>query len=336
MKIKHIIIISFFFILNACSSDCINLDIDVNNINIELKTERMEKVLFDRNQKNIFDKHRLLLNKYYNLYSLFFSRMINEGNPRDKDAHLKLSPFLSDSSILLTYNNIDTQFKDFKSYTKKLESAFKHYKYYFPDSSLPIITTFYSNFNATVIELDSRLCVGLDMYLGADNEIVKMLSPRALPQFIKDKMDSKYLVSDIMFGFLFNRYSQKLGDDFLSEIISQGKTLYLLNAMMPDEEEYIKIKYTADELLWCKENESNIWQTIINQEILYTKDIKTINNFIGDAPSTKGLPDESPSRVGSWLGYKIVTDFANKNCSSLEELINEKNVRKILKSYNPK
>ena len=105
--------------------------------------------------------------------------------------------------------------------------------------------------------------------------------------------------------------------------------------MMPNEEEYLKIKYTADELSWCKENESNIWQTIINQEILYSKDIKIINNFIGDAPSTKGLPSESPSRVGSWLGYRIVTDYANKNCASLEEVIKEKNVRKILKSYKP-
>ena len=294
----------------------------------------MEHILFN-NRIDDFNKHNLLLNDYNSLYSLFFSRMINEGNPREENSYLKLSPFLADSSIRLTYKNINTKFNDFSKYETQLKQAFKHYKYYFPDSSLPIITTFYSNFNATVIELDSRLCVGLDMYLGADNEIVKMLSPRVLPQFIKNKMDGKYLVSDIMFGFLMNRYYQNLGDDFLSYIIAQGKVLYILNAIMPNEQEHIKIKYTLDELSWCKNNELNIWKTIIDQQLLYSKNIKTINNFIGDGPNTKGLPEDSPSRVGSWLGFRIVSDFVLKNCASLDDVINEKNVQKILKSYTP-
>ena len=34
------------------------------------------------------------------------------------------------------------------------------------------------------------------MYLGADNEVTKLLPNESLPQYIKDKMDKKYIVSD--------------------------------------------------------------------------------------------------------------------------------------------
>ena len=49
------------------------------------------------------------------------------------------------------------------------------------------IGTFYSNFNATVIENDHVIWIGLDMYLGGENEIIKMLPPNTFLNIISKK-----------------------------------------------------------------------------------------------------------------------------------------------------
>ena len=105
--------------------------------------------------------------------------------------------------------------------------------------------------------------------------------------------------------------------------------------MTPEDDKNLKFRYSNDELAWCQQNEKNIWETVVNQNLLYSKDKKQLNHFISIAPFTKGLPKESPSGVGIWLGYRIVKDYVEKNCVDVKALINEKNVKNILKSYNP-
>ena len=70
------------------------------------------------------------------------------------------------------------------------------------------------------------------MYLGAENEIVKSIPTASLPQFIKDKMDSKFLVADGIKYWLFNRFFEEDNHDFLAEIISSGKIMYLMDAIL--------------------------------------------------------------------------------------------------------
>ena len=82
----------------------------------------------------------------------------------------------------------------------------------------------------------------------------------------------------------------------------------------PAVDEHLKFRYSKEELEWCNSNEMNIWEVIINSNLLYSKDKKQITPFISEAPFTKGLPQESPSKVGVWLGYKIVKDYVEANC----------------------
>ena len=58
------------------------------------------------------------------------------------------------------------------------------------------------------------------MYLGADNKVTKLLPNESLPQYIKEKMDKKYIVSDVLFGHLMTHHYQYLGDDLLSKKLS--------------------------------------------------------------------------------------------------------------------
>ena len=319
--------------LFSCESD--PLDIDLSSIEVEIKVERMEQELFQPESNNIKETHSQLLEKYGPLYQLFFESMLGEGSVHDPMAPTYLEKFIGNEDMQNFYLEIDTKFHDFSSYESEFHDAFKHYKYYFPDSTIPEIVTFYSNFNANALPLGDQLGIGLDMYLGTDNEIVKNIPTESLPQFIKDKMDSKFLVADGMKYWLFNRFFVDDNNDFLAEIISSGKVMYLMDAILPNKSDAVKMGYTEEELKWCEGSESKIWEILINEELLYSKDQKKIAQFTANGPFTKGLPEESPSMVGVWIGWQMVKDYVKDTGVSVVDLLAETNHRKILKSYDP-
>lgn len=317
----------------SCESD--SLDVDTSSITVEIKVERMEQELFHPESNNSKETHDYLLEKYGPLYQLFFENMLGEGSIYDPMASTYLEQFIGNKDMQNFYLEIDTKFNDFSAYESEFTDAFKHYKYYFPDSTIPEIVTFYSNFNANAFPLGNQLGIGLDMYLGTNNEIVKNIPTASLPQFIKDKMDSKFLVADGVKYWLFNRFFEEDNNDFLAEIISSGKIMYLMDVILPNKSDAIKMGYTEEELSWCANSEVNIWEILINEELLYSKDQKKIAQFTTNGPFTKGLPEESPSMVGVWMGWQMVRDYVAENDVSVLDLLAEKNIRKILKSYNP-
>ena len=234
--------------LFSCESD--PLDVDISSIEVDIKVERMEQDLFQPESNNSKETHHYLLGKYGSLYQFFFESMLGEGSVHDPLASTYLEKFIGNKDMQKFYLEIDKKFHDFSAYKNEFTDAFKHYKYYFPDSTIPEIVTFYSNFNANALPLEKQLGIGLDMYLGTDNEIVKRIPTASLPQFIKDKMDAKFLVADGVKYWLFNRFFEEDNHDFLAEIISSGKIMYLMDAILRAKSDAIKMGYTEEELIW--------------------------------------------------------------------------------------
>ena len=174
------------------------------------------------------------------------------------------------------------------------------------------------------------------MYLGKEHQIIKRIPNSSLPQYIKNKMDRDYLVSDAMKIFLLKTHYKDIGQDFLSTIVSMGKIMYLLEATMPNTENWKLMTYTKEELNWCEANEEQLWAFIIEKDMLFSTNQETINNFIDEGPFTKGLPNGAPARVGIWIGWQMVRDYMNNNEKiSLQEMLNEEDAKQILKHYKP-
>ena len=139
--------------LFSCESN--PLDVDTSSIEVKIKVERMEQELFQPESDNIIETHNYLLEKYGALYQLFFESMLREGSVHDPMASTYLEKFIGNKDMQNFYLEIDTKFHDFSAYKSEFTDAFKHYKYYFPDSIIPEIVTFYSNFNANVLPLEN-------------------------------------------------------------------------------------------------------------------------------------------------------------------------------------
>ena len=70
---------------------------------------------------------------------------------------------------------------------------------------------------------------------------------------------------------------------------------------------------------------------------MYNKDYNSYSTFFSDSPFTKGMPKESPGRLGYWVGYKIIESYMINNRVSLSELMKNDNSQEILlqSKYKP-
>lgn len=228
---------------------------------------------------------------------------------------------LKDTLQMELLYEVGKTFPNFDKETQDLELFFKHVKYYFPKASIPTIVTITSDvdYNNRVILADSLLIIGLDNYLGPDHKFYG-----GMQKYISFGLDKEYMVTDVAAAFakMVNPYPNDR--TFLSQLIYYGKELYLKDKLLPLDTDAMKIGYSQEELDWAKANEEMIWRYFIERELLYSTDTKLAMRFLDQAPFSKfqlELDNESPGRIGRFIGWEIVRSFMEKNNVSLQQLL---------------
>lgn len=119
-------------------------------------------------------------------------------------------------------------------------------------------------------------------------------------------------------------------------IIDDGKYSYAVAALLPKTPLHNILRYTEEQQKWIEDNEYNIWSYIIQNKLLYNKDRTKYLSLIAEGPTTKGIAD-SPSRIGNYIGYKIVQAYMEKNPITLDSLFRTSKSELILKEseYKP-
>ncbi len=312
------------------------LDVDVSDIKVELKLKRFDQDLFNYPNGITAESVSELNAKYGLFFQDFTQSVISIGSPKNPNLFYQLNDFSKDSYINEIKGDADKYYTDFSPYKTELEEAFKHYKYYFPKKKTPEVITYISGFNYAITTDDSYLGIGLDMFLGKDYAAYKQLG---LPQYKTAFMSKEGLVAGAMLGWISTEFElQEKNADLLTEMIHQGKTLYLLDALMPTASNTLKISYKEGQLVWCKNNEEPVWFYFIDNDLLYTKESSEIIKYMGEAPFIQDFPDGSPGRIGHWLGWQIVKAYMKKNPTvTIEKLMLNNNAQQILNAskYKP-
>jgi uncharacterized protein YjaZ len=145
---------------------------------------------------------------------------------------------------------------------------------------------------------------------------------------------------DIVSSFALSQVRPPSDKSLLSLMIYSGKELYLKDAFLPNYADADKIGYTAKQIKWCEENEEYMWRYFIENKMLYSSDSRLPNRFINLAPFSKfylEIDNESPGRVGTWIGWQIVRSFMQNNEVSLSQLLQMDAVEIFNKSkYKPR
>ena len=334
MKVRNFSFLIFILFLLACQRNPLN--VNIRNIDLEIKIERFEKELFTMETDTLAEGISYLSDKYRDFFDIFSFHVINIGMPADDAFAGYLAMFLTDGLNREVYNEAMKVFPGLNDLEATLTNAFKRYIHYFPGRDIPEIVTYISRFNHSYFTVENYIGIGLDKYLGSDSPYYASLG---LPLYQRQNMFREKIPSDVLYAFAAMEipYNDET-DNLLNSIIHQGKIMYFVDALLPDQPDGLKIGYTSDQLKWCKNNERQMWEYLIEHKLIFSSDKMVLQKLTGPAPFSYFFTSESPGRTGIWIGWQIVRKFVNNNKElSLEEILNETDYQKILREsrYNP-
>ena len=249
----------------------------------------------------------------------------------------QLAIFLVDTTMGLAQTNAlaKERFANVDSIQNALNIAFSRLHYLYPDWVIPTVYLFISGFNSSVVYYDNMLGVGVDMYLGSDypyyNQVVY--------DYQKSTMEKEYVVRDIMSMYLtYNIAYNSEYNRLLEQMIFRGKQLFLLSQLLPDTPAWQVIGYTPEQWTWCEQYERAIWNRIMEKRDLFKTESRILNSYINEGPFTAEVTQDSPGRLGLWVGWQIVKSYMHHNQEiTIHDLINEGDAQKILEQsfYKP-
>lgn len=329
---KNIFLISILIIsLTSCNFHKNRFqDVDVTDIVIEkIKIKRYEKALFEIDPDNFISELKNISQEY-----IFFL-----GSDLDNSQNLiQIRNYISDPKLIDLYKKTIQKYPSLNNLEEELTSVFRYYKYYFPEKPIPNFYSYISGlqYEYPVQRADTVFIISLDVYLGTDFQPYKQIG---LPKYKINQMQSAYIVNDCVKIIAKTEFITKNNSrTLLDEMIKSGKTLYLQDALQPTTPDSIKIAYPQKKLDWCYENEGYLWAFVIKNNLLYSADFKKTNKFIQDGPFTSGFSNDSPARIGSWIGWQIIRSFMENNPEiSLKEMLEINNSQTILSKskYKP-
>jgi gliding motility-associated lipoprotein GldB len=227
-----------------------------------------------------------------------------------------------DSLQLMLQDAVQKSFSDISPLEDKLSHLFKHILFHFPKIKVPHVVTLTNNvdYQIKTVYSDSLLLISLDTFLGVDHPFYD-----GIPSYIRKELDQKFILSQVVEKFASFVITPPEDRTFLAQMIYEGKKLYLQDLLLPHESDTIKIAYTEEELEWVYDNELYIWQYFIERQLLYKTDPDLVQRLLEPAPFSKfylELDNESPGRVGRWIGWQITRSFMDQNPEiSIEELL---------------
>lgn len=228
---------------------------------------------------------------------------------------------MQDSLQIELFQEVGNTFHSFENEEGDLVQLFKHIKYYFPEQSIPNVITVTNDvrYNDRIIFADSLLFISLDNYLGPEHKYYG-----GFQRYIAKALDRRYITSDIASAFAKKVVPRPRDRTFLARMIYFGKELYLKDKLMPLVSDAEKIGYTDDEMGWALSNEEPIWRNFVEQEHLYSTDTMLNQRFLDQAPFSKfglELDNESPGRLGRYIGWQIVRAFMQQNDINLKQML---------------
>jgi hypothetical protein len=336
-----LIIVIFSVLLTPLITSCKknHYRINTSSVDVKLEVRRLERDLFTMNPDGIVAAVPELKKKYGDFLQLF-SYVINTGDINDPSFGDFLVRFCTDKLNNEVYTAVMKQYPDVSGIERDLQEAFRHYRYYFPRKKLPAVFTCITGFNNSIITGDSILGISLDRYLGADCEYYKRLD---IYKYLTARMTPGNIIPDCIYGWATSEWDISSfnyhEDNVLTEIIHEGKLKYFEKCMLPEVPDDIIFGFTPDQFKFCHNNENQMWQYLIEKNILFSTDQFTIRKVVGEAPFTSFFTNESPGRAAVWIGFRIVESYMlNDQATTLDDLMKETDIQKILEKarYNPK
>ncbi len=260
------------------------------------------------------------------------------GDLDNEEAVSYLKAFAVDTFCIRINNLVEKKFADDTELAEEIKSVYQRLSYYYPGLEFPETYFYVSGVDyempAVMIQPDGIL-ISLDYYLGNDDKLYDYIG---MPRFRSVRCQPSYITRDLAQAFYDNYFAGRVSKkDVLSEMIRAGKQLYFIEAMNPAMPDSVLLGYSSKQTQWAKQYESDIWATMVGNNILYANDREVFRNFFGDGPFTQQFSRESPARLGEFIGLQIIRSYMTHNDVSLQDMLRNNDEQQIFQAsqYKP-
>ena len=271
-------------------------------------------------------------------HSLFTDAAAGEAPNGEADTLLNaLVGFLTDTIYHFEHTNRQERqlFADVSDIEKPLSAAFARIKWLYPDWETPVLYLFVSGFQSAVYFTEDGLAIGADMYLGSDYPYYRQV----VYQYQLQTMRKECIPVDVVSAWLFSHIPYTSAKNrLLDQMIYRGKVMYLLACIFDRLPGYEVMGYTKEQWDWCDYHERAIWHRMMDKRDLFKTEQRVLSSYLNDGPFTSEISQESPGRVGTWIGWRIVESYMEHNDTvSLQSLMEQNDAQLILESsfYKP-
>ena len=330
-------------VVQSCQYNKSNDIPDVSHIPVEVKIRRFEKDLFRVDTMYMATGLEQLEKDYPEFGKIFFGQLLGSKDsliaPEGHVAYVK--GFVTHPAIRQLYDTTQLVYPELDFLETQLNQSFRYLKYYFPNSQVPDLTTFISEYTvASFIYGENSLAVGLDFFLGADYPyaIYNPGNPN-FSEYLTRTYNKDHLVAKILMPLVADLCGNAPGDRLLDFMVHNGKKLYILDHLAPFLSDTVLMEYTPAQLSWCEDNELDIWAHFLQEDLLYSSTWQDIRKLVEYSPASPGMPPEAPGRTANWMGWQIVSEYMRRNPeTTFGELISLQDAQLILdqSKYRPR
>ena len=220
----------------------------------------------------------------------FFNRLLQVDPINDT---LKIKKIFKDLSIVYERAKVSNTPQQINT---DLNKALARFHFYFPEYILPENLVYY------ISPMDSYSNVIGANYIGVGLQV------SILDHYVKEQIPFR-TIQNIAFDYLSNNQLEKV---LLYQMIESGKRQFILNTICLNTPDTLLWDYSAIQLQAVKEQESEIWQYLKEQQMLMSNERIDYLNILGDAATNSLLGAPLPGNVGKYIGYRIVESYMNK------------------------
>ena len=330
-----ILLFSSVLLLTACHKGRTYWPKDIEQQQIELV--RFDKALMNVQEATAKEDIRVLYDEYPTFMPLWVEDIL--GIPSEDTAFLEqqLPAFLNDTLYGFKQTNAREKaiFEDVRDIEKELSKAFARIAWLYPETEIPDLYLFISGFQTPIYLEEDLIGIGADMYLGSDYEYYN----RVVYEYQKQTMRKECIPVDVVSAYLFRTVPYTSTNiRLLDQMMYRGRIMYLTAQIFDELPGYEVMGWTKEQWNWCVSNERAIWHLVMDKRDLFKTESIVLTSYLNDGPFTSEVSQDSPGRLGIWLGWRIVESYMEHNESvTLQELMDEPDAQKILEEsyYRP-
>ncbi|CAN5657639.1 gliding motility lipoprotein GldB [soil metagenome] len=316
------ILILVAFLLHACRNESAP---DVSGIKSVTVVKRFDKAFFSIDTNQLDVSLNKLQQQYPNFLQDYMVKILGI-NPADPNAPDAIKSFIRSYGPVFETASAMAD-KTMPEVEKSLQQSLRYMQYYVPawkpDSPF-VVTTFIGPMDAFEpfplgdygdVRTRNGVGIALQLHLGKQADLYENGRQAGLfydyqtRRFTPNMMVVNSVKNLIIDAFPYNTN----GNTLVDEMIEKGKRLYLLDKLLPETADSLKLGYTPEQLKGCYANEALIWNYFVKNDLLYSKESAVNQNYIKDGPKTPELGEGAPGYIGLFVGRQLVRAYMKKH-----------------------